>query len=170
MKIGRRRCGIGIALLLVCLSLTFLPLPSLSDPTDNANNPQLAEAPGNPVETAQMQIARLRQTANQLRLLATQPVPANVPGREREKLVLHGNWLRDAVRRMDTLADHWEQRLWPAGQGMGAADLTDLNSFFELQTVGLQRRLERENARYSTQAESTQPYYATTRLVIDKMR
>jgi HAMP domain-containing protein len=174
MTIDRRRYGAGFTPLIFCLSFTLFPLPSLSDTTNKIKNPP-PDTQVDPLATAQHQIARLRQTANQLRLLATQPIPANVPNEEQEQLVQHGNWLREEIKRMTTLADHWEQRLPASGRpanetGTGQSNIANLNYFYELQTVGLQKRLQQENAKFSTTAETTQPYYATTRLVIGNMR
>jgi len=175
MTIGRKSSLAGIATLTAFLFLALHSLPSHSDTANKAKNPQPEETQADPLETAHQKIARLRQTANQLRLLATQPMPANVPSVERDKLVQHSNWLREEINRMTTLADHWEKRLQPAkrfpnGLEMSQSKIADLNYFYELQTAGLQKKLQLENARYSTSAESTQPYYATTRLVIGNMR
>ena len=131
--------------------------------------------PADPLSAAQTQIARLRRTAEQLRILAVQPMPGNLSPEEQAELGRHTQWLRDASHLVRTLADSWEQRLRPLTeqrgfQGTGSLRLKDLNAFFQLQTLGLKRKLERENGQISLDPESVRASYRTAKVVINNMK
>lgn len=139
------RCALSPLGCLVAVSLALLaPTASAEPPT--APRRTVATETANPGVTAQTQIARLRQTASQLQLLAGPAAEAteSVPS----ELTLHRQWLRDAGQRLTTLADHWQQRLEQLrlDQPRDRAQAHDLNNFFTAQLLGLQTRLERESA------------------------
>lgn len=127
-----------------------------------------------PFIDAQIQIARLRQTADQLRLLASQPKPANLAGEIAVDFERHESWLRQAEHRVNTLADEWEQRLRPlAGatparaQEFGRA--LDLNGFFQAQSAALQTKLRREGVAGDFNSEPVRAVHDTARVVIGNM-
>ena len=122
-----------------------------------------------PAAVAQTQIARLRQTAQQLRLLAFQPKPANIAATEYEEYEHNQQWLREAQHRVHTLAENWEQRLAPATGNAATARLRDVNAFFTAQTVGLQSRLERESAEKQFTSATVRAARDTARVVIGQM-
>lgn len=118
-----------------------------------------------PFVTAQVQIARLRQTADQLRLLANRPMPVNATGDLRQEYRKHEEWLRQAEHRVNVLANEWEQRMKPRT----GAQAADLNTFFELQTTTLQSKLNRESLALEVQSDAVRSARDTARLVIGKM-
>lgn len=120
--------------------------------------------PTDPYFNAQIHIARLRQTADQLRLLANRPVPVHSQGQAREEFIRHEQWLRQAGHRLNILANEWEQRMKPAA-ALGA----DVNAFFELQAATLQSKLHRESLALDVHSESVRSAGDTARLVIGKM-
>lgn len=122
-----------------------------------------------PTAVAQTQIARLRQTAQQLRLLAFQPKPANIAATEYEEYEHNQRWLREAQHRIHTLAENWEQRLVPAAGSTAMARLRDVNAFFTAQTVGLQSRLDRESAEKQFTSATVRAARDTARVVIGQM-
>ncbi len=164
------------ALIAVPLILLVLPQNSRGEDTRHIQPARLQEAvPTDPLSAAQTQIARLRRTAEQLRVLAVQPMPGNLPPEEQAELVRHTQWLRDASHLVRTLADSWEQRLQPLTeqrgfQGTGSLRLKDLNTFFQLQTLGLKRKLQRENGQISLDPESVRASYRTAKVVINNMK
>lgn len=153
-------------------ALAVLALPLLSYPADPSSLFQPVKrhpgaAPTDPYFTAQIQIARLRQTADQLRLLANQPVPVNAKADTREEFIRHEEWLRRAGHRVNVLANEWEQRVKPAATT--AARAADVNSFFELQAATLQSKLHRESLTLDVHSEPVRSAGDTARLVIGKM-
>lgn len=122
-----------------------------------------------PSVAAQAQIARLRQAAEQLRLLSHQPHPTNAAPTEHEEHARHRQWLHEAQQRVRTLADNWEQRLTPGTQKKGAAPTRDVNAFFAAQTAGLQSRLDRESAATDYRSPLVRAARDTARLVIGHM-
>ncbi|BAU47121.1 hypothetical protein SVA_0540 [Sulfurifustis variabilis] len=127
-----------------------------------------------PFVDAQIRIARLRQTADQLRLLASQPRPANLSGDASMEYARHEMWLRQAESRVSTLADEWEKRLRPlAGatparaQEFGLA--LDLNGFFQAQSVSLQTKLRREGIAAAFTADPVRTVHDSARVVIGQM-
>lgn len=123
----------------------------------------------NPFTVAQIQIARLRQTADQLRLLANQSVPRNLPGAARVELAQLERWLRQAEHRISVLADQWEERLRPLSSAQALGKAADLNAFFEAQSVALQSKLHRESLAYAPLSERVRSSRDTANLVIGKM-
>lgn len=138
------RCAISPRGCLVAVSLALLAPAASAEPPTAPRRTVVTETI-NPVVTAQTQIARLRQTASQLQLLAGPA--ADAPESAPTELTLHRQWLHDAGRRLTTLADHWQQRLEQLhlDQPRDRAQAHDLNSFFTAQVLGLQTRLERES-------------------------
>lgn len=169
MAIGRM-----IGWSLVALSVAF---PLLSPLHAQERKPKLLQPvkrhPGtnavNPFTTAQVQIARLRQTADQLRLLAGQSVPATLPGAARVELAQHEQWLRQAEERISVLANQWEQQLQPLTGANALGKAADLNAFFEVQSATLQTKLRRESLAQSATSERVRSSGDTARLVIGKM-
>lgn len=123
-------------------------------------------APTDPYFAAQIQIARLRQTADQLRLLAKQAVPLNAKEDAHEEIIRHEEWLRQAGHRVNILANEWEQRIKPAVTSTARADV---NVFFELQAATLQAKLHRESLALEAQSEPVRLAGDTARLVIGRM-
>ena len=119
-----------------------------------------------PAGMAQTQIARLRQAAQQLRLLAFQPRPANLAAAEHDEHERNQQWLREAEHRVQTLAENWEQRLAPAAN---SARIQDVNAFFTAQTAGLQSRLERESTEKQYTFATVRAARDTARVVIGQM-
>lgn len=127
-----------------------------------------------PFVDAEIQIARLRQTADQLRLLAAQPKPANLAGETAIEFARHESWLRQAERRVSTLADEWERRLRPlAGATPARADefgrAIDLNGFFQTQSATLQAKLQRESVAAAFTSDPVRAVHDTARVVIGNM-
>lgn len=122
-----------------------------------------------PFVTAQVQIARLRQTADQLRLLAQQPLPPNLGSDARVELAQHEQWLREAEQRVSVLANQWEERLKPLNGANATRLAADLNAFFEAQSAHLQSKLRRESLTRSPITERVRSSGDTARLVIGKM-
>jgi hypothetical protein len=119
---------------------------------------------------AQLQIARLRQTADQLRLLADQPVPVNAKGDTRQEFRKHEEWLRQAGHRVNVLAAEWEQRVKPTANSDASTRATDVNPFFESQSAVLKSKLHRESLALDTHSEPVRSSSDTARLVIGKMQ
>ena len=165
-----------VALITVLLTLLVLPQNSRGEDTRHMRRTLLQEAvPADPLSAAQTQISRLRRTAEQLHVLAVQPMPGNLSPEEQAELVRHTQWLRDASHLVRTLADNWEQRLQPLTeqrgfQGKSGLRLEDLNTFFQLQTLGLKRKLQRENGQISLDPESVRASYRTAKVVINNMK
>lgn len=132
-------------------------------------SPVRANTPA-PKAAAQTQIARLRQTAEQLRLLAHQPHPTSAAPVEHEEHARHRQWLHQAGERVRTLADNWEQRLTPAQGKKSGTPMSDVNSFFAAQTAGLQSRLDRESAATEYQSPLVRAARDTARVVIGNMQ
>lgn len=122
-----------------------------------------------PPVPAQTQIARLRQAAEQLRLLAHQPHPTIAAPTEHEEHARHRQWLQEAGHRVRTLADNWEQRLTPGQARKGATPARDVNAFFAAQTAGLQSRLDRESAANEYRSPQVRAARDTARVVIGHM-
>lgn len=123
----------------------------------------------NPFTAAQIQIARLRQTADQLRLLANQSVPRNLAGEARIEFAQHEQWLRQAEHRVSVLADQWEERIRPLAGARALGKATDLNTFFEGQSAALQSKLHREGAAQRAASERVRSSRDTAYLAIGKM-
>ena len=178
MTIGRNTHLALAALIAVPLALSVLVLSqnSRGEDTKQIRPTRLQEAvPIDLLSVAQTQISRLRRTADQLRVLAVQPMPGNLSPEEQAELVRHTQWLRDASHLVRTLADNWEQRLQPLTeqrgfQGKSGLRLEDLNTFFQLQTLGLKRKLQRENGQISLDPESVRASYRTAKVVINNMK
>jgi hypothetical protein len=128
-------------------------------------------ASNDPMISAQIQIARLRQTADKLRVLASQTVPVNLQGESREEFFKHEQWLRQAGHRVNVLAGEWEQKIKPTGAANASARAIDVNSFFIAQSAALQSKLQRESFALTIDIRSEPVRYATdtARLVIEKM-
>lgn len=120
-----------------------------------------------PYFAAQIQIARLRQTAGQLRLLANRPVPLNANKDMRQEFARHEEWLRQAEHRVNVLANEWELQIKPAT--VSAARTADVNAFFEVQSATLQSKLHRESLALDVYSEPVRSAGDTARLVIGKM-
>ena len=164
----RRRMAWSI----VALSLAALAPPLLYAQSAKALQPVKRHPSANdfnPFTAAQIQIARLRQTADQLRLLANQSVPANLEGSARVELSQHEQWLRQAEHRISVLATQWEERLKPLEGPSDAGKAADLNAFFDAQSAGLQSKLRRESLAASPASERVRSSGDTARLVIGKM-
>lgn len=158
-------------ILIPALVVSAIPVVATAAPSAPAkpNTGRTADAPA-PTVSAQAQIARLRQTADQLRLLSHQPHPTNAAPTEHEEHARHRQWLHEAGQRVRTLADNWEQRLQPALQGRkSAARPSDLNTFFAAQTAGLQSRLDRESAATEYRSPLVRAARDTARVVIGQM-
>lgn len=152
------------------LAVLAVPLASSSAETSKSLLPvkrHAGAAPTDPYFTAQIQIARLRQTADQLRLLANQAVPVNAKADAREEFIRHEEWLRQAGQRVNILANEWEQRVKPAVTT--ATRAADVNGFFELQAATLQTKLHRESLALDVHSEPVRSAGDTARLVIGKM-
>ena len=156
-------CRILIPALFV---VTSVPVVAQS-PAPASNRTSVDTKP--PAAIAQTQIARLRQTAQQLRLLAFQPKPANIAATEYDEYERNQQWLREAQHRVHTLAENWEQRLAPAAGSTATAQLRDVNAFFTAQTAGLQSRLERESAEKQFTSATVRAARDTARVVIGQM-
>lgn len=163
--------GQTITASLTALLLGFVfcaPLPPAS-----ANAPQLAKgrrgADNDPLIDAQLQIARLRQTAGQLRLLANQSVPGSLPGAARAELVEHERWLRQAEQRVSVLASEWEDQLRPLNDRNALGSANDLNAFFSAQSERLKAKLQQESLAQRAKSERVRSSGATARLVIGNM-
>lgn len=167
MAIGRKICWSLLPLLLALQ----VPVP-LHAQSAKALQP-VKRHPGqneiSPFTTAQIQIARLRQTADQLRLLANQSVPRNLPGAARVEFAQHEQWLRQAEHRISVLADQWEERIRPLDGAEALGKAADLNAFFEAQSVALQSRLHSESAGQHPASERVRSSRDTAHLVIGKM-
>lgn len=162
----------AVTRVLAWCTLAVLALPPDSHSAESSKPLQPVKrhpgaAPTDPYFTAQIQIARLRQTADQLRLLANQPVPVNAKADAREEYIRHEEWLRQAGHRVNILANEWEQRVKPAATS--AARAAEVNSFFELQAATLQSKLHRESLTLDIHSEAVRSAGDTARLVIGKM-
>jgi hypothetical protein len=122
-----------------------------------------------PFTSAQIQIARLRQTASQLRLMADQPVPANLAADSRTEFEEHRQWLRQAEQRISVLASQWEDQLKPLGNRTSVGRAIDLNAFFTSQAATLQTKLRWESLAQHPLSDRVRSSGATARLVISKM-
>lgn len=118
---------------------------------------------------AQVQIARLRQTADQLRLLAGQSVPVNAKGETRQEFHKHEEWLRQAGHRVNVLAAEWEQQVKPTAGSNTPTRAADVNAFFESQSAVLKSKLQRESLALDVRSEPVRSSGDTARLVIGKM-
>lgn len=135
-------------------------------------NERLAQ---DPLAQAQIEIARLRQTADQLRVLALRPVVNDLSVEQRAELARHEQWLRAAETRLITLADHWESRLKPLRTGANIrrgeeGRLADVNSFYRIQTQGLQATLQRESTASGFSSEPVKAAHETAKVVIGNLR
>lgn len=167
MAMGRMICSSLFALLVA------LPFPAPLHAQSAASLQPVKRHPGanetNPFTAAQIQIARLRQTADQLRLLANQSVPRNLPGAARTEFAQHEQWLRQAEHRVSVLADQWEQRMRPLTGTQAVAKASDLNTFFEAQSAALQSKLRRESVAQTPASERVRSSRDTANLVIGNM-
>lgn len=171
-NVGRACCRFVVVFFSVAAFLpSDLPADTLTPLHPVKRHPGVSNI--DPVVTAKIQLARLRQTADQLRLLAKQPVPASLAGDARLEFAQQEAWLRQADHRITTLADQWEQGLKPSVSTSARTDsygrLTDLNVFFQNQSTALQAKLRRENLAHASTTEAVQNTSGTVRLVIDKM-
>ena len=158
------------------VALTLFVFPSQIASAQSSALQPVKHHPGagpTPVASAQIQIARLRQTADQLRLLAGQPLPTNVGSAARAEFTRHEQWLREAGQRVSILADNWEQRLRPlAGAAPRAEEVAralDLNAFFQAQTAGLQSKLRRESTASAFSSEPVRAAHDTAKVIIGHM-
>ena len=126
-----------------------------------------------PSTIADVQIARLRQTADQLRVLARQAKPTNASPETQTEHLRHGTWLLEAEHRLSTLANQWEQRMKPLhGAAAGSTDYlqaTDLNGFFQTQMATLQARLRQESLTQNFTSTPIRGSSDTARMVIENM-
>lgn len=122
-----------------------------------------------PFSAARIQIARLRQTASQLRLLADQPLPTNLADDVRTELAQHEQWLRQAEQRINVLASQWEDQLKPLIMRNAVGPAIDMNEFFASQSATLQIRLRRESLAQHPASERVRSSGATARIAIGKM-
>jgi hypothetical protein len=166
MALGRVLAWSSIVALSFILSLPLLA--ETSKPAKSAAS-RKSENVGDSVLAAQMQIARLRQTADQLRLLANQPLPVNAKGETREELLKHEAWLRQAGRRVHVLAAEWEQQLSPAASSKTATHAADMNAFFKSQSTALQSKLQIESLQLDMRSSATRSTGEAARIVIAKM-
>lgn len=154
------------------LTISFLSPPLSAEPP-KALKPvkrHASAAPAiDPFIAAQVQIARLRQTADQLRLLASQSVPVHIQGDTRVEFLKHEEWLRQAGHRVNVLANEWEQRTKPGTSASGPARVADVNAFFESLSAGLQSKLHRESLALDIRSTPARSASDTARLVIGKM-
>lgn len=170
----REACpALGRVLVVAVIFLVLSPL-AVSAPPDILQPVKRHPGAGpTPLTTAQIQIARLRQTADQLRLLARQPLPADVGNHARAEFTRHEQWLREAEHRVSVLADNWEQRLRPSdGVVLHAGEIAralDLNAFFEAQMAGLQSKLRSESARSAFVSEPVRAANDTAKVIINQM-
>lgn len=157
----------------LCRSLISLavaiPAVVTAAPPSPPRSPTPATDAAVPSAAAQAQIARLRQAAEQLRLLSAQPQPTNAAPTEHEEHARHRQWLYEAQERVRILADNWEQRLTPGTQQKGVAPTRDVNAFFAAQTAGLQSRLDRESAANDYRSPLVRAARDTARVVIGHM-
>lgn len=164
-----RRASVSVLLAAVCA------LPLAAEPARGLTPVKRHPLPSaDPFIDAQIRIARLRQTADQLRLLATQPKPADLSRETAAEFARHESWLRQAENRISTLADEWERRLRPlAGATPARADefgrALDLNGFFEAQSATLQTKLQRESVAAGFGNEGVRALHDTARVVIANM-
>lgn len=165
----------ALARVLVWSALLAAPLAVVSPPALHAESPKqplipVKRHPGaDPFIAAQIQVARLRQTADKLQLLANQTVPLNADGDTRQEFLKHEAWLRQAGHRVSVLAREWEQRMQPTHQPNNLARALDVNAFFESQSAVLQSKLNRENLALGVRSEPTRAASDTARLVIGNM-
>lgn len=159
----------------VVLLVTLGPSPAPAEPVRGLTPVKRHPLPSmDPFVEAQIRIARLRQTADQLRLLAAQPRPSNLGAEAAAEFARHESWLRLAESRVSTLADEWETRLRPlAGATPARADefgrALDLNGFFEAQSAALQTKLQREGVAAGFRSEPVRAVHDTARVVIGNM-
>lgn len=161
--------GRMIAGWLTALSFAFALCASLY--ADSPGSAPSAKQPAatDPFIDAQQQITRLRQTASQLKLLAEQPVPQNLPERARGELAAHEQWLRQAHERISVLASEWEGQLKPLNSRAAVDSANDLNAFFDAQSERLKNKLRRESLAQDPASEPVRSSGTTARIVIDKM-
>lgn len=169
MKQNRARpalCRIVFPALVVAVAVPAVATAAQSRPPSKTSHIQASDVPPVPAQT---QIARLRQAAEQLRLLAHQPHPTIAAPTEHEEHARHRQWLQEAGHRVRTLADNWEQRLTPGQARKGATPARDVNAFFAAQTAGLQSRLDRESAANEYRSPQVRAARDTARVVIGHM-
>ena len=173
MKQNRARpalCRIVIPALVVAVAVPIVATAAQTPQSALPSKSARAQEPLVPSVPAQTQIARLRQAADQLRLLAHQPHPTIAAPTDHEEHARHRQWLQEAGPRVRTLADNWEQRLAPDVQGKRAVtQARDVNAFFAAQTAGLQSRLDRESAATEYQSPLVRAARDTARVVIGHM-
>lgn len=158
---------VAATLTVVSLAASF-PSPLYAD-SSAPPQPAAHRVAQNPFNTAQAQIARLRQTASQLRLLADQPIPNNLPPAARAELTRHEKWLHEAEQQISVLASQWEDQLKPLNTRNALEPVVDLNAFFAAQSETLQARLQRESLSQRAESEHVRASGATARLVIGNM-
>lgn len=167
--------ALGRALVAALFLIAMCAVPAAADPVRGFVPVKRHPLPSaDPYVDAQIGIARLRQTADQLRLLATQPRPASVSGNLAAELARHETWLRQAESRVSTLADEWERRLRPfAGASPARPEdfgrALDLNRFFEAQSATLQAKLQRESMAAGFHVDAVRGMQETARVVIENM-
>ncbi len=156
---------------LIALSVVVISSSPLYAETVKPLRPVKRQSSDNadPLLAAQVQIARLRQTADQLRLLADQPVPVNAKGDARQEFRKHEEWLRQATHRVNVLAAEWEQRVKPTVDSNASARAAGVNPFFESQSAVLKSKLHRESLAFDMHSEPVRSSGDTARLVIGKM-
>ena len=167
----RKATGRTILSSLAALLLAFLScVPLHAEPPTPIQPVTRHPGVGNdPFSAAQIQIARLRQTASQLRLLGDQPFPPNLTVAARVEFAQHERWLRQAEQRVSVLAQQWEDQLKPLSVRNALGPALNINAFFEAQSVALQTKLRRESLAQSPESERVRSSGATARLAIGNM-
>jgi hypothetical protein len=158
-----------ITALLSLFLLLALPAPDSLGQDPSSLRPTRFEPGVADAVLAREQIARLRETAQRLRLLASQPRPANLSEEAHAELARHERWLNDAVLQLRVLADQWEQRLNVAGMQDNrpvGATLADLNGFFLRQSRELRDRFTRESDARPFAHDSVRALHETAKMVI----
>lgn len=161
MAIGRVIARLSAAVL---LAASFVPALYAAPPEATPPHPD-----SDPFGIAQQQIARLRQTAGQLRLLADQPIPKSLPIPARAELARHEQWLHQAEQQISALASQWEDQLKSLDDRNARVPAHDLNAFFVAQSETLQAKLRRESLAQHAESPHVQSSGATARLVIGNM-
>jgi hypothetical protein len=165
MALGRAIAWSSIVALSVVVSL---PLPAASTKPSKVVD-RKADEQRDPFLAGRMQIAQLRQTADQLRLLADRPLPVNAKGATRDEILKHEAWLRQAGRRVHVLATEWEQQLDPFDGAKTPARAADMNTFFESQSATLKTKLQVESYQLGVRSDSVRSAGDAARVVIAKM-
>jgi hypothetical protein len=125
-------------------------------------------------EFAQVRIEKLQQAAKTLQGLAGQPLPENLADEEKTEAMKYTRWLIASGRKLDELAQRWQNRLSDIGMIQSRVtsqkQIRETNTSFKLQYWKLRDTILRESGQFGLVPYIMKDNYAMARSSIKNLR